>query len=88
MASLNSRQKRKCPASCTITPGKVELGQGILTALSQIAADELDVSLARLRVQPTRVRYIGPPEMASPAPGSLRQHQELQRAILDQALAV
>ena len=35
----------------TITPGKVELGQGILTALSQIAADELDVSLARLRVQ-------------------------------------
>lgn len=36
----------------TITPGKVELGQGILTALAQIAADELDVSLARLRVQP------------------------------------
>lgn len=35
----------------TITPGKVELGQGILTALAQIAADELDVSLARIRVQ-------------------------------------
>ena len=34
----------------TITPGKVELGQGILTALSQIAADELDVALARVRV--------------------------------------
>ncbi len=36
----------------TIKPGKVELGQGILTALAQIGADELDVSLARVRVQP------------------------------------
>jgi CO/xanthine dehydrogenase Mo-binding subunit len=35
---------------CTIHPGKVELGQGILTALGQIAAEELDVSLARIRV--------------------------------------
>ena len=33
-----------------ITSGKVELGQGILTALRQIAADELDVSLDRVRV--------------------------------------
>ncbi len=36
----------------TITPGKVELGQGILTALAQIAAEELDVALPRIRVQP------------------------------------
>ncbi len=35
-----------------IHPGKVELGQGILTALTQIAAEELDVALARIRVQP------------------------------------
>jgi CO/xanthine dehydrogenase Mo-binding subunit len=35
----------------TITPGKVELGQGILTALAQIAAEELDVALARIAVQ-------------------------------------
>lgn len=34
-----------------LTPGKVELGQGILTALAQIAAEELDVALARIRVQ-------------------------------------
>ncbi|WP_431269116.1 molybdopterin cofactor-binding domain-containing protein [Dankookia sp. P2] len=32
----------------TITPGKVELGQGILTTLSQIAADKLDVELHRV----------------------------------------
>jgi CO/xanthine dehydrogenase Mo-binding subunit len=35
----------------TICPGKVEIGQGILTALSQIAADELDVSQARVAVR-------------------------------------
>ena len=32
----------------TVFTGKVELGQGILTALAQIAAEELDVSLARV----------------------------------------
>ena len=35
----------------TVTPGKVELGQGILTALAQIVAEELDVALARVRLQ-------------------------------------
>ncbi len=34
----------------SISPGKVELGQGILTALAQIAAEELDVAFARVRV--------------------------------------
>jgi len=32
--------------------GKVEIGQGIVTALAQIAAEELDVTLARLRMVP------------------------------------
>ena len=34
----------------TVFTGKVELGQGILTALSQIAAEELDLPLARVRI--------------------------------------
>jgi nicotinate dehydrogenase subunit B len=34
--------------SATIFAGKVELGQGILTALAQIAAEELDLPLARV----------------------------------------
>src|SRR5512139_52980 len=34
----------------TVFTGKVELGQGILTALSQIAAEELDVSLSHIRM--------------------------------------
>ncbi|MEA2823155.1 MAG: hypothetical protein QOJ86_5159, partial [Bradyrhizobium sp.] len=33
-----------------ISPGKVEIGQGILTALAQIAADELDLDLGRVRM--------------------------------------
>src|SRR5437667_1382967 len=34
----------------TIFTGKIELGQGIGTAIAQIAADELDVDLARVEV--------------------------------------
>ena len=34
----------------TVSPGKVEIGQGIVTALAQIAADELDVDLSRMRM--------------------------------------
>ena len=34
----------------TVYTGKVELGQGIVTALAQIAAEELDVTLAQVRM--------------------------------------
>jgi nicotinate dehydrogenase subunit B len=34
----------------TVSPGKVEIGQGIVTALAQIAADELDVEIGRVRM--------------------------------------
>lgn len=37
-----------------VRSGKVELGQGIATALAQIVSEELDVSLARIRMLPTR----------------------------------
>jgi CO/xanthine dehydrogenase Mo-binding subunit len=34
----------------TIRPGKVEYGQGVWTALAQIAAEELDIGLDQIRV--------------------------------------
>jgi CO/xanthine dehydrogenase Mo-binding subunit len=37
-----------------VRPGKVEIGQGILTALAQIAAEELEVSTARIVMAPAR----------------------------------
>jgi nicotinate dehydrogenase subunit B len=36
--------------TATVFTGKVELGQGILTALSQIAAEELDLSFTRVKI--------------------------------------
>ncbi|MCK1655379.1 xanthine dehydrogenase family protein molybdopterin-binding subunit [Bradyrhizobium sp. 149] len=33
-----------------VSPGKVEIGQGIVTALAQIAADELDVDIGRIEM--------------------------------------
>ena len=36
--------------TATVFTGKVELGQGILTALAQIAAEELDLPLARVSI--------------------------------------
>ena len=40
-----------------VAVGKVELGQGILTALAQIAAEELDVPLERIRMLPASTAY-------------------------------
>lgn len=41
----------------TVFPGKVEIGQGILTALEQIVAEELDVALERIRLAPADTTY-------------------------------
>jgi CO/xanthine dehydrogenase Mo-binding subunit len=41
----------------TVSPGKVELGQGILTALAQIVAEELDVAITRIRIAPANTSH-------------------------------
>ena len=35
----------------TVLTGRVELGQGVLTAMAQIAADELDVAMERITIR-------------------------------------
>ena len=47
---LSSWVKFSSDGQVTVSPGKVEIGQGIVTALAQIAADELDVGLGRVRM--------------------------------------
>ena len=39
------------PGKVTILTGRVELGQGVLTAMAQIASDELDVAMERITVR-------------------------------------
>src|SRR4029079_9117286 len=47
---LSSWLKFSRDGQVTVSPGKVEIGQGIVTALAQIAADELDVDLSRVQM--------------------------------------
>ena len=39
------------PGKVTISTGRVEIGQGVLTAMAQIAADELDVGMERITIR-------------------------------------
>src|SRR3954465_13641030 len=47
---LNAWLRIDPDGSVTIFSGKIELGQGIGTALAQIAADELDVDMKRIKL--------------------------------------
>jgi len=47
---LSSWIKFAADGQVTVSPGKVEIGQGIVTALAQIAADELDIDIGRVRM--------------------------------------
>jgi CO/xanthine dehydrogenase Mo-binding subunit len=48
--TLSSWVKISAEGHVVISPGKVEIGQGIVTALAQIAADELELDLGRVRM--------------------------------------
>jgi CO/xanthine dehydrogenase Mo-binding subunit len=39
------------PGQVTISTGRVEIGQGVLTAMAQVAAEELDVAVERLSIR-------------------------------------
>jgi CO/xanthine dehydrogenase Mo-binding subunit len=48
---LDQWVKFSAPGKVTVSTGRVEIGQGVLTSMRQIAADELDVSLDRIDLQ-------------------------------------
>ncbi len=48
---LDQWVKFTAPGRVTVSTGRVEIGQGVLTAMLQIAADELDVAPARIDLQ-------------------------------------
>jgi nicotinate dehydrogenase subunit B len=70
----------------TVFTGKVELGQGIQTALARIAADELDVALARVRVH-TADTAEGPNELLTVGSNSLEESGTALRLAAAQARA-
>src|SRR5947209_5185460 len=57
--TLSSWLRFSAEGYVTVSPGKVEIGQGIVTALAQIAADEFDIDLGRVRM--TRATTAGSP---------------------------
>jgi nicotinate dehydrogenase subunit B len=66
--------------------GKVELGQGILTALSQIAAEELGVDLGQVRMRPANTRH-GPDEGLTAGSMSIAQSGPAVRMVCAQVRA-
>src|SRR5947199_21205 len=54
---LTQRVHFERDGTVSIASGKVELGQGIVTALAQIAAEELGVELGKIRILPASTAY-------------------------------
>jgi CO/xanthine dehydrogenase Mo-binding subunit len=48
--TLSSWVQVSAEGRVVLSPGKVEIGQGIVTALAQIAADELDIGIGRIQM--------------------------------------
>jgi CO/xanthine dehydrogenase Mo-binding subunit len=70
-----------------VRSGKVELGQGVLTALAQIVADELDVDLARVVMVPARTDR-SPDERYTAGSMSVQHSGDALRAVCARARAI
>ncbi|HEX5994085.1 MAG TPA: molybdopterin cofactor-binding domain-containing protein [Jiangellales bacterium] len=75
------------PGRITVRVGKVELGQGILTALAQIVAEELDVDLSRVTVRPASTAY-GPAEGSTSGSLSIAQSGAALRQVCAEVRAL
>ena len=71
----------------SVYSGKVEIGQGIVTALAQIAAEELDVTLARVRMVPASTA-ISPDEQVTSGSLSVQESGAALRHACAEARAI
>lgn len=71
----------------TLSPGKCELGQGIQTALAQIAAEELDVAFERVQVVTVDTDY-SPDEAYTSGSRSIEHSGAAIRAVAAEARAI
>ncbi len=70
-----------------VRSGKVELGQGVLTALAQVAAEELDIDVARVRMLPA-VTGVSPDEGYTAGSLSMQHSGAALRAACAEARAI
>jgi nicotinate dehydrogenase subunit B len=85
--SADARQQRvrfEADGTVSVMVGKVELGQGILTALAQIAAEELGVPLERIRMLPASTAY-SPDEGVTSGSQSVQEGGKALRAACAEA---
>ena len=62
----------------TIRPGKVEIGQGIVSAIAQIAAEELEINYSRILISPVDTS-MSPDEGATSGSRSIQEGGESMR---------
>ena len=75
---LSQRVSFNPDRTITIRPGKVEIGQGIISAIAQMAAEELDVSYSRIQVMPVDTT-ISPNEASTSGSRSIQEGGESMR---------
>lgn len=77
---LGQRIRFNEDGTITIRPGKVEIGQGIISAIAQIAAEELDVSYSLIQILPVDTS-ISPDEGATAGSRSIQDGGEYMRYV-------
>ena len=79
-SQLGQRIRFNQDGTITIRPGKVEIGQGIVSAIAQIAAEELDVSYSKIQVLPVDTS-VSPDEGATSGSRSIQEGGEYMRYV-------
>lgn len=75
---LSQRVQFNQDRTVTIRPGKVEIGQGIISAIAQIAAEELDLAYDRILVLPVDTT-LSPNEASTSGSRSIQEGGESMR---------